>query len=258
MVKVDVDKIPADLVKEYMDHLYESYEYDFYKGEYKDPNATSTSTATESNYDKFNGSFDAYLNKVVLDIESTNKVDKDALNAALKAEAQEYLSPIIKIFVVARACEEDALKVYKTYVQQDIDGGAYKVDKEYYDELYSNDAKKAQKKYDEAVKNAEENMANSLKEAEMFLINDAFMKNYKKEVGRVNYNSAIDSYGEINLRTGFQFNKLVYYLTSTDITRPEGEDHTEVVYKDGKLAFRTVSYSIIVEADETETETDAQ
>ena len=154
---------------------------------------------------------------------------------------------------VAKACEADALAVYETYVQQDIDGGAYNVNREHFDELYP-DAKKAEKKYKEAVENAEENKKNSLEEAKTFLINDAFMKNYKKEVGRVNYNSVIDSYGEINVRTGFQFNKLFYYLTSTNIQLNEHGDHTETVYKDGKLDFRTISYSIKVEAPEVETE----
>ena len=93
----------------------------------------------------------------------------------------------------------------------------------------------------------------------MFIINDAFMKNYKKEIGRVNYKSVIQSYGEINVRAGFQFNKLFYYLTSTDIQLNEDGDHTETVYTtDGKLAFRTITYSIIVEADEAEGGNDAQ
>ena len=266
MVTVNVDEIPADLIKEYVDNLYESYEYDFYKGNYVDPNSSSsssTSTTTTTNYDHFGGSFDRYLNKVVLKIDSANKVDKTALNKALTEEAQEYLVPIIKIFKVAKACEEDALKVvdgktvYESYVQQDIDGGAYNVDREYYDELYPDDDK-AEKKYNEAVKNAEENKQSSLDEAKMFLINDAFMKNYKKEVGRVNYNSVIDSYGEINVRTGFQFNKLFYYLTSTNIELNEHGDHTETSYKDGKLDFRTISYSIKVEAPEVDTEGGAE
>ena len=263
MVTVDVANIPADLIKDYVDHLYESYEYDFYKGNYVDPNSSSSSSSSSStttNYDKFEGNFDAYLNEVVIGIKSTGKVDKNALNDALKTEAVKYLTPIIKIFVVAKACEADALAVYGTYVQQDIDGGAYNVDKEYYDELYADDAKKAEKKYNEAVENAEENKKNSLEEAKTFLINDAFMKNYKKEVGRVNYNSVIDSYGEINVRTGFQFNKLFYYLTSTNIQLNEHGDHTETKYvvreSDGKtyLDFRTISYSIKVEAPEVETE----
>ena len=255
MVTVDVANIPADLIKDYVDHLYESYEYDFYKGNYVDSSSSSsTSSSTTSNYDHYNGSFDAYLNEVVIGIKSTAKVDKTALNNALKAEAEKYLTPIIKIFVVAKACNDDALAVYKIYVQQDIDGGAYNVDREYYDELYADDAKKAEKKYNEAVKNAEENKKSSLEEAETFLINDAFMKNYKKEVGRVNYNSVIENYGEINVRTGFQFNKLFYYLTSTNIQLNEHGDHTETVYKDGKLDFRTISYSIKVDAPEVDAE----
>ena len=143
MVTVDVANIPADLIKDYMDHLYESYEYDFYKVNYVDPNSSSSSSSstTTTNYDKFEGNFDAYLNEVVIGIKSTAKVDKTALNDALKTEAVKYLTPIIKIFLVAKACNDDALAVYESYVQQDIAGGAYNVDKEYYDELYADDAK---------------------------------------------------------------------------------------------------------------------
>ena len=83
----------------------------------------------------------------------------------------------------------------------------------------------------------------------MFLVDDAYMKGYKKEVGRAYYKSVIEQYGEINLRAGFQFNRLFYYLTSTNIELNEDGTHTESVYKDGKLDFRTISYTIKAETD---------
>jgi hypothetical protein len=71
------------------------------------------------------------------------------------------------------------------------------------------------------------------------------MKAYKKEVGRAYYRSICEQYGEINIRAGFQFNRLFYYLTSTNIQLNEDGDHTETKYTaDGKLDFRTVSYTL--------------
>lgn len=253
-VKVDLDKIPEDLLKDYVDHLYEHYEYEFYKGNFTS-SSSSSSSSTVTNYDKYNGSFDAYL-IATLKLTTTNKLVKDELNAALEKEAKEYLEPIIKIYVVSKACEADALKVLKDYVQADIDAGAYEIHEEDYREIYGD---KADKKIEEAKKNAEENKKNALAEAEFFIINDEFMKNHKKEIGRVTYNQLIDTYGEINLRAGYQFNKLFYYLTSANIELNEDGDHTETKYveRDGGkyLDFRTVTYVIKAET-ETDTDTD--
>jgi hypothetical protein len=53
-----------------------------------------------------------------------------------------------------------------------------------------------------------------------------------------------------------QFNKLFYYLTSTNIFFNEEEGHSEVKYtEDGtKLDFRTVDYQIKVEKTEDNTD----
>ena len=217
---------PEKLLKEYIDHLYEHYEYEFYKGDF---------SSTVKNYDKYEGSFDAYLI-------ATLKLTKiEELDAALEKEAKGYIDTIIKLYVVAKACEKDALAVMADYVEADIAGGAYHVDEESYKDVYGD---KAAEKIEEAKKAAEENIAAAREEASIFLIDDAFMKSYKKEIGRAYYNELITEYGEINLRAAFQFNKLFYYLTSTNIALNEDGDHTEVVYKDGKLDFRTISYTI--------------
>ena len=63
----------------------------------------------------------------------------------------------------------------------------------------------------------------------------------------------LESYGEINLRAAFQFNRLFYYLTSTNVLLNEDGDHTEVKYVDGLLDFRRVSYTIKADG-----ETDAE
>lgn len=240
---------PEKLLKEYTDHLYEYYEYEFYKGDYS---SGSSTTAAVSNYDKYEGSFEAYL------IATLKLTDMSDLDAALEKEAKTYIDPIIKIYVVAKACKDDALAVLESYVQADIDGGAYHVDEEYYEELYGD---KAAEKIEAAKKNAEENKQAALDESDVFLIDDAFMKEYKKEIGSAYYNDLLEQYGEINLRAGFQFNKLFYYLTSTNIALNEDGDHTESCYveRDGSkyIDFRTVQYTIKVET-ETETEGDAE
>ena len=229
-VTVDTANLPAKLVKEYKDHLYESYEYEYYKGDFN---------STTKNIDKYEN-LDAYL-VATLKLSSIDKLDE-----ALDKEAREYIVPIVKIFVVARACEADAVAVLKDYIEADIAGGAYNVNEESYRDAYGD---KADEKIEEAKKNAEESIASAREEAGMFLVDDAYMKGYKKEVGRAYYKSVIEQYGEINLRAGFQFNRLFYYLTSTNIELNEDGTHTESVYKDGKLDFRTISYTIKAETD---------
>ncbi len=222
---------PEKLLKEYVDHLYEHYEYEFYKGDF---------SSSVKNYDKYEGSFDAYLT-ATLKLKSI-----DELDAALEKEAKGYIDTIIKLYVVAKACEKDALAVMADYVEADIAGGAYHVDEESYKDVYGD---KAAEKIEEAKKSAEENIEAARKEASVFIIDDAFMKSYKKEIGRAYYNELISEYGEINLRAAFQFNKLFYYLTSTNIALNEDGDHTEVVYKDGKIDFRTITYTIKVDSE---------
>ena len=234
---VTVKGYPEKLVKEYTDHLYEYYEYEYYKGDY---------SSSVKNIDKY-ASLDEYF-KATLKIDSIDKLD-----SALETEAKKYIDPIIKIFVVAKACENDAVAVLKDYVEADIAGGAYHVNEEAYRDAYGD---KAEEKIAEAKKNAEENIETAREEADMFLVDDAYMKGYKKEIGRAYYRSLIEEHGEINLRTSFQFNRLFYYLTSTDIELNEDGSHTEVKYVDGKLAFRTVSYTIVEPETDKETETD--
>lgn len=232
---VTIKGYPEKLVEEYCDHLYESYEYEFYKGNY---------SSSVTNYDKY-GTFDAYL------LATLKITSMDGLDAALEKEAKSYLDPIIKIYVVAKACKADAVKVLPGYVEADIEGGAYYIDEESYREVYGD---KADEKIAEAKKNAEENIATARDEADMFLVDDEYMKGYKKEIGSAYYRSLIEEYGEINLRAAFQFNRLFYYLTSTNIELNEEDGHTEIKYVDGYLDFRTVTYKIV----EADAETDAE
>ena len=223
---VKVNAYPEKLVKEYVDHLYESYEYNYYKGDYN---------STTKNIDKY-----AKLNDYLI---ATLKISNiSELDAALEKEAKAEIETIIKIYVVAKACEADAVKVLPDYVEADIAGGAYNVHEESFKDAYGD---KADEKIAEAKKNAEESIESAREDADLFLIDDAYMKAYKKEVGRAYYRSICEQYGEINIRAGFQFNRLFYYLTSTNIQLNEDGDHTETKYTaDGKLDFRTVSYTL--------------
>ena len=228
---VKVTSYPEKLLDEFVDHLYESYEYQFYTGDFD---------TTTSNYKKY-GNLEAYL-VATLKVSGADKIEE-----AIIKEAKSKIEPIIKIYVVAKALESDALAVMDDYVEADILGGAYDINEEQYKEAYGDEA---DKKIEEAKKNAEESIEKSREEASMFLIDDAYMRRYKKEVGGSYYRQLVEAYGEINLRTAIQFNKLFYYLTCTEIEIPEGEDHVEVKYTtDGtKIDFRTVDY-VIVEAE---------
>ena len=229
-VKVDTSKLPEKLVKEYKKHLIDSYEYEYYKGDY---------SSTVSNYDKYD-TFDAYLmSKEVLDCTA------DKIDSKIDAKAREYIVPIVQIYVVSKACEADALAALPGFIEQDIAGGAYEVDEHSYEEMYGDNAAE---KIAEAKKQAEENEAQAKEDAKVFIIDDAFIKEYKKEIGRAYYRQLTEEYGEINLRASFQFNKLFYYLTSTNIQQSTDGDHkhTEVKYTEDKtmIDFRLIKYII--------------
>ncbi|MBE6531978.1 MAG: hypothetical protein E7676_00525 [Ruminococcaceae bacterium] len=238
-VKVDSSKLPEKLVKEYKKHLIDSYEYEYYKGDY---------SSTVSNYDKYD-TFDAYLmSKEVLNLTSSDKIDE-----AIDAKAREYIVPIVQIYVVSKACEADALAAMPGFVEQDItEGKAYEVDEHSFEETYGD---KAAEKIAEAKEQAEKNKAEAREDAKVFIIDDAFIKEYKKEIGRAYYRQLTEEYGEINLRASFQFNKLFYYLTSTNIVEGDhdGHKHAEAKYEkiDGVdfIDFRLVKYTIEEKTD---------
>lgn len=232
---VTITGYPEKLLEEFIDHVYESYEYDFHTG-YTDDKKTDT------NYNKY-GDLDTYL-----EAKLGSNVD-----AAIEKEAKGYLDPILKVFYVSQVLNNKAVAAMPGYVQADIDGGAYNIDEEAYRDYYKEDA---QKYIDEAKAKADENKQSAIDEATKFLINDDYMKAFKKEVGSSYYRTLVETYGETNLRTGMQFNKLFYYLTSTNIFFNEDEGHAEIKYtEDGtKLDFRTVDYTIKVENDEADTD----
>ena len=227
---VKVTSYPEKLVKEFVEHIYESYEYTYYTGDF-DKNT--------SNVKKY-ATFEDYL-VATLKVSGVDKID-----GAIEKEAKTAITPIIKIYVVSKALEAEAVKAMNGpngYVEADITGGAYKIDEQSYRDYYGDEA---DKKIAEALKDAKEREESAREEAGMFLIDKAYMRRYKREVGASFYRQQIEAYGEINLRTAMQFNKLFYYLTCTNIEFVEDEGHVEIKYtEDGtKIDFRTVDYTI--------------
>ncbi len=238
-VDVKEEKIPADLIEQFVDHLYESYEYEYYTGSFDSKTTNLEAYKT----------FELYLEK-------TLKVEGEAkVRAEIEKKAKEELIPIIKIYVVSKAVAGDAKKVMKSYIESDYNQGAYKIDIEAYEEYYGDKAAQQIKK---AEKQAKKSYESDLKNAEMFIVDDAYMRSYKSDVGATLYRNQIKTYGELNLRTSIQFNNLFYYLTCTEIVYNEEEGHAEIAYtEDGtRIDFRTIDYSIITE-DEAESDTEA-
>ena len=223
---VKVNDYPAELLEESVDHLYEEYEYKFYTGNFD---------TTITNYKKYNASFDAYL-------EATLKVSgKENVRIALEKEAKKALEPVIQIHFIASVLKADAEKALPGYIQKDIDGGAYRINEQEYRDYYKEEADKyikdAQKEMNEVIESTKE-------EADMFIIDDAYMRRYKSEIGSAAYRQQIKDYGEINLRTALQVNKIFYYLTCTDIAYNEAEGHAEIEYVNGLVPFRTIKYTL--------------
>ncbi len=224
---------PADLVEEFVDHLYEGYENEFYTGD-KDSSTT--------NYDYY-GDLNTYL---------VAQVGED-VDAGLEKEAKAAIDPMLKIYAAAKALESDAVAALTLYVEKDIAAGVYDADYEYNDSLSE---KKNEKKKAEAEKAAEEAKAEALEDATKFVVTDKVFKEYKKDIGKATYRVWEEQYGEINIRLALQSNRLFYYLLATDIAKNEDGD-LEVSYAtvgEGEsatkvISFRTFTYSIKAETD---------
>ena len=235
---VTVNSYPEDLLKEYCDHIYETYEYEFYKGDF------DKDTSNREEY----GTLQNYLEKTL------KVVGEDKIDAAIEKEAKEAVEPMIKVFIVAQACKTDAVKALSGengYVELDIKGGVYEVDEDSIRDLYGD---MADEKIAELEETAKENIESARADADKFLVDDDYMKDYKKEVGSTYYRQLCDDYGELNLRMAFQVNRLFYYLTSVNVQMNEAEGVSEYKYTDDGcfIDFRTVKYTIIAEEADAE------
>ena len=206
-----------DLVEEYYDHLYESYEYKFYKENYNTSN---------SYYSWYNADFEAFLvSEHGTNAKATHGGDWEK---AITDEAKEFLTPMVKLYVVAKALESDAAAVLSGFVDADIASGAYEADYEWDDKLSDKENKKAEK---EAKENAEKNkeMFRLKNDGSKFIVTDEVFKEYRKEYYGSSYDYYEQMYGEDNIRAGLQFDKLFYYLTAVAFEEVEHDGEEEFV-----------------------------
>ena len=112
MDTVTVKSYPKKAVEEAYDVLMDGYKSEFYTG--------------SGNYAKYNGSFKDFL------VAEMKADDYKAALAAVEAEAEEHVEPIIKIYAVAQALDADldllyTNKDYKQFIKENSD---------YYEEYY--------------------------------------------------------------------------------------------------------------------------
>ena len=157
-----------------------------------------------------------------------NEIYKNDVEGGIDKEAKENLDPILKIFIVSQKLEAQAEKDMPGYVEADIKAGLYRVDGE----------------------NDQESNDRVLDEAGKFLVDNEYMKEFKSELSSSAYNQYIKQYGELNIRTTFQFQKLLAYLTSVEYIENKEMETTDVNYNNGILAYRVLSYKIVVETEE--------
>ena len=230
-VTVNEDAIPESLLKEFSKIVYEAYEYDYYTGKYG-------SSTTVTNYAQFseNGGLDAFLKYKL----------GDDIDAAIAKEAKAQIVPIVKIFVVSNFYAEAAEAAMPGYIEENKAVGDYEVDEQSYKDYYGED--KYEKYYKDALKSAEKEYEYDLKQASNFIVDDAYLRAYKRSVGAAAYRQDLKTYGKTNLRVAFQFDNLFHYLTATNRVESEDGDHAEVKYvtRDGAnyLDFKNVTYTI--------------
>ena len=247
---------PEKLLKEFKEHLYESYEYNFYNGKVES-SSSSSSSSKESNYKRYEGDLQKYLYVATGAEDLYGKTEPDkkkSIDMAIEKEAKEAINPLFKLYAVAKALDADGVaEKVKAYVDADILAGAYLAR---YEDNKSYTDKQNEEAREVAEKNAKENEKDAKENAADFLITDAVFKKYKKAIGTAAYRNYEKQYGEINIRASLQFNRLFYYLTCTELEDNKDDNTTDVVYKDGKIDFRTIEYTIVeddgLEDDDTD------
>ncbi len=104
-VKVVGYRYPEEAVDEVYDQLINDYKYDFYKGKPSSSgSSSSTATSTQTNYSKYNGSFQKFLIATV-SADITTVEDYAEAKEAVRARAQELVAPVIKFTVAAKALD---------------------------------------------------------------------------------------------------------------------------------------------------------
>ncbi len=260
---VKVTSYPEKLVKDFSDHLYDSYEYDYYNGKY-----SSSSSTSQSNFSYYQdkGKLDGFLKAelkeagyLTSDLESKGK---EGIEAAINKEAEHFIEPLIKIYVVSKALDnydfssynygKTADDVFVAFVNKDIEAKLPSYWSYYFndDEISAKDNERIKEKRE---KSAEEYRESALESASHFFIDKEGFKAYKKSLGAKSYRNMEQSEGEINIRAELQLNNLFTLLLSTnqsvDVDEEEEHVHTEVNYVevDGKKYhdYRLIDYKIV-------------
>lgn len=232
-VTVDLDhKDLKSTLKKYKDTLYEQYEYQYYKG----------STNNASNYSQYD-SVEEYIKAAVK--KETGKTVLD-VDKTLTEMAKDSLKDQLIVYAVAKALvDNDADADYATWIADNKDEweAMYKHSYEHNDSELSDE--EIQEKFDEYYEAVENEAAN-------LLVTNKVMKEYKKEVGRAQYNLYVDSYGKENLRMTLQFTRLMNFILYTDYTEDTHAAHEgeyKIAYSGNKIAYRFIEYKLQSEVD---------
>lgn len=97
-----VTSYPEKAVDEAYDYLIENYKYMFYEN--KTVTGSSVSSSSDSNYKKYNGSFETFLVEYAVPEDLDVKVSNyDEACAAIKAEAERHVSELIVVYIASQA-----------------------------------------------------------------------------------------------------------------------------------------------------------
>jgi hypothetical protein len=236
-VTVDLDhKDLKSTLKKYKDTLYEQYEYQYYKG----------ATNNASNYSQYD-SVEEYIKAAIK--KETGKTVLD-VDKTLTEMAKDSLKDQLIVYAVAKALvDNDADANYATWIAENKEEweAMYKHSYEHNDSELSDE--EIQEKFDEYYEAVENEAAN-------LLVTNKVMKEYKKEVGRAQYNLYVDNYGEENLRMTLQFTRLMNFILYTDYTEDTHAAHDgeyKIAYSGNKIAYRFIEYKLQSEVDAANT-----
>ena len=189
--------------------------------------------------------------------------------AVIREQAVEAVNEQIKFYAVAKALtywEDENGNVYEVvangYVNEElginvkgykaaieaIEAEDNRITKILEHSIKHNDEDIKDKKLQKEVKKAYEEL---LEATDDVFVNNKVFKEYKKDLGRSNYNYAKDQYGENNLRMYLQIENLLTYLLYTDVQENpyamhDGEYSTREL-DNGKLAYLFISYEFKAE-----------
>lgn len=210
---VTIVKYPEEIVEEFAEHIYEEYEYKFYK--------EKRGSTDESNYSYFKGDIEAYFKDALKADDYMSEIDK---------KAKEYLAPMMRIYAVAEAFDKAGAQAeFASFVEANILAGVYDARYEDDDELSAEENAEARA---EAEESAQENIDYLREDAKYFLITedayDVFRDSQGSTIGDLE-----DMYGERNIRAALQTTKLLDYLVGTkyEVSEHDGEWHTEPLTK---------------------------